>query len=369
MSLRCAREPGNLLTRLYRLARRQQENFVTESFTHLLHHLCYEHPDLGSQVLEWLAGEGFLSERVGDAPLRIRTQLASDEFGIPDIRIQADDLDVIVEVKLGGGISYGQLDAYRRDLEATARERRALVALLGFRPGTEVPEGTRIRTWGELSLFLSEQTKESGSEVTRRFVKQLAGLLHHLGLTPLEVRSEVSARLREHLEWAQTNPDGPALTRTRVRSLRLLEGMVGCGPLLNLLLQMQHVLSHAEGVRVYRLDSGYSKPRPWIGFNVNDMEFFFFLWLESPETLVVQRYKGGVDPASFDGSLGELDSESDGTVRWLNRIDLQDPAVDFFEKDRAEQVTVIADFFRQAFRFGRSLRSEPGADDEEEVGA
>ena len=63
MSLRCAREPANLLNRWYRLAHRQQENFVTESFTHLLHHLCHEHPDIGSRVIEWLAGPGRRNEQ------------------------------------------------------------------------------------------------------------------------------------------------------------------------------------------------------------------------------------------------------------------------------------------------------------------
>ena len=84
MSLRGASEPGNLLTRLYRLAHRQQGSFVTESFTQVLHHLCHEHPDVGAGVIEWLAGDGFLQGAAGSEPLRIRTQLVTDGFGIPE---------------------------------------------------------------------------------------------------------------------------------------------------------------------------------------------------------------------------------------------------------------------------------------------
>lgn len=36
-----------------------------------------------------------------DASLRIRTQPATDEFGIPDIRIESEHVDVVVEVKTG----------------------------------------------------------------------------------------------------------------------------------------------------------------------------------------------------------------------------------------------------------------------------
>ena len=362
MGLRLAREPGNLLTRLYRLAHRQQENFVTESFTHFLHHLCHEHPDVGAGVIEWLAGDGFLEGEAGSEPLRIRTQVVTDGFGVPDIRIESERVDMIVEVKLDGGITYGQLDAYRRALEAEGRERRALVALLGFRPGTELPEVARVRTWGELALFLTDQVQQTGSEATSLLVQQFVQLLNHLGLTPLEVRSKVSAGLREHREWADANPDLPALTRTRVRSTSLLQGMVGCEPLLELLLQIQHILTHADGVRVYRLDSGPTARKPWIGFNINDMEFFFFLWLDSPEVVTVQRYRTEIDPEAFDGTLGELDLDFPGVVRWADRLDLLDPAVDFFSRTRTEQVEVLREFFEKAFHFGRLLQAKPQPD-------
>jgi len=367
MSLRCAREPANLLNRLYGLAHRQQENFVTESFTHLLHHLCHAHPAIGSRVIEWLAGEGFLHQRTSDSPIRIRTQLATDEFGIPDIRVEAEDLDLIIEVKLGGGITFGQLDDYRQELESAGRDRRALVALLGYRSTADLPEATRVRTWGELALFLSDQADQAGSEVTSELVRQFVGLLNRLGLTPLQVRSTLSAGIRRHREWADANPGLPALTRGRVRSTSTLQGMVGCEPLLNLLLQLQHVLDHAEGVRVYRLDSGPSGRKPWIGFNVNDQDFFWFLWLDSPEVLHVQTYGVDVDPDLFDRSLGEIEPRSRGRFRWRDSLDLLDPDVDYFSRDRAEQVGILGAFFERAFRFGRGLRSTPAAGEEERV--
>jgi hypothetical protein len=131
-----------------------------------------------------------------------------------------------------------------------------------------------------------------------------------------------------------------------------------CDALRDMLLQLEHVLKHAPGVDTYRFDSGPNMATPWIGFNINDMEFFFFLSLNAPELLTLQRFRGGVDPNSFDGSLGELDRRSDGIVRWRTTLDLADARVGYFEADRAEQVQIITRFFEDGFRYGLALRSQ-----------
>jgi len=345
----------NLLLALYRLAHRQQENFVTESFAHLLRHLLREEPDAAVHILTWLTEEGVFLRSDLDGPLKIGTQLATDEFGIPDLRVESDAVDVIVEVKLGSMITYEQVDAYRRELERKNRERRALVALLGYRPYGDLPEGTQIRTWGELGSKLSEEFATSGSDVTRYLVAQLLGLLNHLRLTPLKVRSRVSEGLLKHRAWADANPSLPAVTRTRLRSLRHLQTMEGCEPLFHLLMQMEHVLAHAEGVESVRFDSGPAGSWPWIGFNVNDLEFFFFLSLDNPEAVTVQRYRFGIDPDAFNGAFGELDLRSSNVVRWFYTADLADPEVGYFEKDGSQQVQVLAKIFESGFRYGRAL--------------
>ena len=45
---------NNLLLLLYRLAHRQQENFTTESFAHLLQQLIEREPAVAARVLDWL---------------------------------------------------------------------------------------------------------------------------------------------------------------------------------------------------------------------------------------------------------------------------------------------------------------------------
>ena len=70
----------------------------------------------------------------------------------------------------------------------------------------------------------------------------------------------------------------------------------------------------------------------------------------------LQRFRGGVDPASFDGALGTVDdSRSDGIIRWRATLDLADPDVGYFQGDRSEQLNVLSRFFDRAFSYGQTL--------------
>jgi hypothetical protein len=80
---------------------------------------------------------------------------------------------------------------------------------------------------------------------------------------------------------------------------------------------MERVLAKAGGVTSYKFDSGPSTDEPWIRFNVNDMAYFFAVYLDEPERIYLERYHHGVDPRSFDGSFGSLDpSTPNGLARW-----------------------------------------------------
>jgi hypothetical protein len=104
-------------------------------------------------------------------------QVRTEEFGIPDISIQTSDLDVLVEVKLGGGLTHLQADAYARALVYRGHTHQVLVALTGFPPLYEMPEGTIVRIWGDLGSQLLHATEHS-DPVTQHLVEQLVGLLN-----------------------------------------------------------------------------------------------------------------------------------------------------------------------------------------------
>jgi hypothetical protein len=355
-----AARADNLLVRLYRLARRQQENFTTEALAHVLRHLGAHHAEATSRVLEWLTSGELLVGRPAGAPIGIRTQAWTPDLGIPDIRIEGDDLLIIVEVKLGGVPSEAQRAAYLHQLAESNRARKALVALVGHGTPERLDDGTFVRRWGDLAEFLDREAESSGSPVTGYLVGELKTLLFHLDLMPPVVRSGVSAGLARHREWARDNPTALSVLRKRLRSLKAVGGMEGCGPLHDLLAQMRHVLSRSPGVKKSWFDSGPNMARPWIGFNVNDMRYFFFLSLSNPERVVLQRFWNGVDPDSFDGALGELDAtHSDGIVRWRHTLDLADPTLSFFEAGSTEQREILTQFFEESFRYAERLPPQP----------
>jgi hypothetical protein len=351
------RGPGNLLVLLHPLAHRQQENFTTESLAHLLEYLLDREPGAAGRVLDWLTNSSFFSLRnAGETP-SIRTQAYAAEHGIPDIRIESDEIDVIIEVKLDDGLTFEQANAYATLLAKGGRRRQTLVALTGATPVERLPKGTVVRNWGDLGVMLRKETCESSSDLTHHLVNQFVGLLNHLNLMPRQVRSPLSKELQEHRRWADATPKEPSIFRGRIRSIETLSGMPHTEQLRNLLLQMERVLAKASGVKRYKLDSGPKMADdPWIGFNVNDLTYFFYLPLNEPDRISLGRYPHDVDPRSFDGSFGSLGrSTPNGLAQWDAELDLLESGVAFFGADEVEQERTLAVFFERAFAFGERL--------------
>ncbi len=67
---------NNLLVRLHKWARRQDENFLTETFAHLLLHLLWEEPEAAVNLLQVVTA-GFLVIPVRESrAVEVRTQHA-----------------------------------------------------------------------------------------------------------------------------------------------------------------------------------------------------------------------------------------------------------------------------------------------------
>ncbi|MGB6848664.1 MAG: hypothetical protein WBG05_10740, partial [Thermoanaerobaculia bacterium] len=65
---------NNLLVELHRWAWRQDENFTTEAFAHLLRHLLSEQPEAGLDLLELLIGSQGKISATEASSVSIRTQ-------------------------------------------------------------------------------------------------------------------------------------------------------------------------------------------------------------------------------------------------------------------------------------------------------
>jgi hypothetical protein len=363
---------NNLLVELYRLAHRQQENFTTDAFVHLVRYLWQQERAAAVELLDWLTDSTLFSARKNVAALWIRTRAATDEHGIPDIRIETDDMYVIIEVKLGAVLTLEQVEAYEKEVKGDPREHRGLVALTGWPPQNplkgELAERSWdditlvVRLWGEVGDKLEGSVRDMNSDVAQHLTEQLIGLLTDLGLMPGRVRSRLSSEMREHEEWAKAHRDQPSLTRSRVKSIERLADMEHTDSLRALLSQMQHVLSHAAGVDTYVVDSGYNGPEPWIGFNINGLRYFFYVSRKQPEHVILQRY-AAVDPNAFDGSLGELEvGPPSKPVRWRCLLDLvEHDGGRYFKVEKAEQLKIIREFFECTFSFAAGLAASAGA--------
>jgi len=351
---------------LYRLAHRQQENFTTDAFVQLLRHLSAHEPAIAARVLDWLTESTLFSQHAPPGQLWIRTQAGTHHHVIPDIRIEDDDADlyVIVEVKLGGWLTVDQMEDYREELDVCAGKQTRLVGLVGAPPpdpllGIGEPRSwadlqLTIRTWGEVGLKLLEEVPAATSPVTPYLVEQLVGFLRDRGLVVGGV-SRLSDELRLHREWADANPGEPALTRARIRSLARVESMPHTTQLCNLLRMMQAVAVNS-GFGRPALDSGGSIPRSWIGYNLQGMKYFFFIRLLEPERVIFQRYLEGVDPGSFDGTLGVLDPVApSGLVRWQHSLDLAADDGAFFRRPDPEQLVTLAHFFTHSYTYAETL--------------
>ncbi len=116
-------EERNLLAQLHKLAARQDENFLTEAFAHLLRHLRDNEPHAAVDLLCRLTGGRV---RIGPEGIRDRltiTTQVTTEQGRPDIEIAIKGVfRCLVEVKSESGVREGQLKGYQRELRKSQRE-------------------------------------------------------------------------------------------------------------------------------------------------------------------------------------------------------------------------------------------------------
>jgi hypothetical protein len=79
---------NNLLLRLHKWAWRQDENFLTEAFAHLLVHLLENEPEAGLGLLKALTGGVLDLPPIEARGVEVRTHVTSSE-GTPDLELRS----------------------------------------------------------------------------------------------------------------------------------------------------------------------------------------------------------------------------------------------------------------------------------------
>lgn len=184
---------NNLLLRLHKWAKRQDENFHTEALTHLLRHLVQYEPEAAVNILKAITGGMLDLTPEWITSVNIETQ-AITSTGKPDIEIRTLDTLIYVEVKIESGLGYLQLENYRGALKGGGSKNTCLTLLTRypFNPiETQEQPDVAIR-WYQIAEWieceLEQKTIQQPSSVY--IVEQFLGFLKQRGLIVEKVSKE-----------------------------------------------------------------------------------------------------------------------------------------------------------------------------------
>lgn len=315
---------NNLLVPLHGLAKSQDENFVTETFAHLLRHLLEHEPVVGVGLLGFLT-DGKLNVPKDEAKsVSVSTQVATAE-GTPDIRICTSHHLVIVEVKLQSSLGPRQLEKYRRILNASHLASKTLVLLSRYSIEPDEKPDVTAR-WYRIADWLRERAAQRAwcSPVSDYLVRQFIGFMQARGIT------------MEQVNW------------------QMLEGVKA---MQNLIAMMEEVLN----VKGRKLTTSFG--RSWSGFYIENKKAWVGLWHDNPEYVAFQvDLPQGERLAEGAPDFGEIGDGKNAPFRWnwSYRLDLTSEDVHFFALSQASQMQRMEKFVEKGFSALATLTAGKG---------
>ena len=316
-------EQMNLLVMLHRRVDRQDENFLTDVFSHLLRHLCDHEPDVAVRILSKLTGGRLQCSMEDVLQSRIATQVVTQE-GTPDLEIRTADHLVYVEAKKEARLGEAQISRYRRQLGSSGFSNTTLILLTKHL--VDPPEAERpdvFRRWYQLAAWIQE---ELDSETLRRPVSVF-------------LATQFIEFLREKkMTVDQVGKDLVGGTR----SLRSILAMI------------------AEGIASQKERGRVELTLEYAGYYVNGGEYFVGLYHDSPGSLFFETWKcpirkDAVDAAGF-GYI-ERDKEAPSGRIWAEELKLSDETL--FDLRREEQARVVEQFLAKCFKAAPLVKDKP----------
>jgi hypothetical protein len=298
-------EEMNLLAQLHKLASRQDENFLTEAFAHLLRHLRDHEPRVAADIICRLTRGRFPD--IGDeklrSKLRINTQVATEQ-GRPDIEIAIDgQFRALIEAKVESKLHDGQLQQYRKQLDGEG----ALVLLTRypFEPPANETQPDVLCRWYQLADWLETACEEA------RIRHSDCKFLTEQFVDFLKIRNIAMEKA------------GPALAE-------------GVKSLTNVLRMLDEAIiaksGKAKGYHKFTSDQGS------IGYSLDSKKFFVGIDYEEPEVLyflTLGDFAVKNDAAERAG-FGMLVSDKDGRY-WQAELNFYSDDVAFFGLSKDEQ--------------------------------
>ncbi len=320
----------NLLTCLHRWAWRQDENFVSEAFAHLLRRLLIREP---AQALEFLRefvrpyGKGPCFQTAANAV--VRTQVTVDGRR-PDIEIDLGEHLIYVEVKLDAVADEDKLQGYADALKRRRHQNRETTLVLLTRyPATHISEPKDLvrRRWFWIADMLSKVIEKCADPVSRHQINQFTGFLRSRGVTMDRVGWEYEAGIEAFLN---------------------LQQMI------------------CEAVAAWGQQASVGAAQGWIAVKIGDGDCYVGLRYDEPCTLVFctqpDRFEVSQDAADQVG----YGQSGDGFPlpwpgqRWWLTLDLGSEKEHFFARTRGSQRKCLEEFIKKGLEAVSKLRGESG---------
>ncbi len=318
-------DSNNLLVRLRRWVHRQDENFTTEAFVHVLQRLLDNEPEAAARFLNRITS-GAANLRLEEMPdVRLRTQVTTT-LGRPDVEIRTKRHLIFLEAKVESDLGQRQLERYRSDLKESGFPATFLILLTRYPVAledlTERPDNS-VR-WHELADWLAAELKDDllRDAVSRHVVEQFIGYLSARGMTMEQVGHEMITGLHAMSNFIAML--GEAATAVNQRSVRPVGDVESIG-------------FDLEKTKRYWY---------WVGFGYDE-----------PNILYFEAYFTAINQEAM-AALGTTEATkfSQGWWTWSKPVDLESEDVNFFSQTRNHQLQFLMRFIRESLAVGRQLR-------------
>ena len=287
------------------------------------------------------------------AHVEIGTQYSIVE-GRSDIVIMFPNHLVYIEVKVESGLGHRQLARYRLDLAQSGHQYTRLILLSRYPfSATDVEQPDYAIRWYQIAEWLEAEVRSGlRNQHSHYVVQQFIGFLQHRNITIQQVRSEIAQAIRAY----QASSGEAVAGLGRMRSLSDLAKPSDLLPLHNLLMMLGEALASENIQPKPKFDSG-SHNGGWIGYNVDKMRYWFFVYYTRPDCVIFDAEKCDVRKIPSDVFMGKMTSSAK-QVKWRNELDLVSPNVDFFAQSKDRQTEIIEQFLRESYQFARSIALE-----------
>ena len=320
---------NSLLIPLHKLARRQDENFLTEIFVFLLNYYVQNEPESAIWLIKLITDKELDLSENDLQVLSVEAQHHTP-IGIPDIKIETPNFICFIEVKVDADFDSNQLSTYKGYLQKKYKKKSMLITLTKNtceeHKADIVPDfGFR---WRQLSDWLDNlmPNVKSGGRGFPSFKKEVSVFIAQQYIQLLKNKGVAM----EKINW------------------QLVEGLREFRNILDMI---------REAIGPNRVKAGMSVGQERAGYYEKNKKFFVGIYMNQPEEMVfitqeVEFCDNEPEQKATAIGIGISEYGSSGKWRyWKNTIDLTSEDVYFFSRSKTSQLEYLVDFINKSLDF------------------